>query len=96
MIPDNNTPPEQVVTANPRAMNGLIVYIANKVHEKQLESQYCNQFILSVLTLLKNDARKYLIIAISNQLRFPNAHTQFASYLMLFLFDECNSSLIQE
>lgn len=44
---------------------------------------------------LDNEGRYLFLNAIANQLRYPNIHTHYFSYALLYLFGEANSEAIQ-
>ncbi|XVF73469.1 hypothetical protein PTKIN_Ptkin12aG0203600 [Pterospermum kingtungense] len=45
---------------------------------------------------LDTEGRYLFLNAIANQLRYPNNHTHYFSFILLFLFDKSNQEIIQE
>ncbi|XP_076917682.1 uncharacterized protein LOC143577845 isoform X1 [Bidens hawaiensis] len=45
---------------------------------------------------LENEGRYLFLNAIANQLRYPNNHTHYFSFILLYLFSESNQEAIQE
>ncbi|KAJ4795845.1 transcription regulator [Rhynchospora pubera] len=50
----------------------------------------------SLVKNLDTEGRYYLVNAICNQLRYPNNHTHYFSFVLLYLWAEASSDLIQE
>ncbi|VVB06762.1 unnamed protein product [Arabis nemorensis] len=45
---------------------------------------------------LDTEGRYILLNAVANQLRYPNSHTHYFSYIMLYLFSESDQEIIKE
>ena len=96
MIPDPNTPSELMIKANIPVINATSLYIAEKVLSGEAENKTANELYLAILLGLETEARKHLINALANHLRFPNSHTKYFSCLILVLFVECKQGLVEE
>jgi CCR4-NOT transcription complex subunit 1 len=84
------------VNANVSLIEAVALYIGNFAVERAAQ-QGGNVFLpgasdVTMLSLLihelPHDARYYLITCIVNQLRFPNAHTQYFSQVLLEIFGQ--------
>jgi len=51
---------------------------------------------LHLVNELNEEGRYYLLNAIANQLRYPNNHTHFYSWVLLVLFNDAVEEIIQE
>ncbi|XP_066384368.1 LOW QUALITY PROTEIN: uncharacterized protein [Miscanthus floridulus] len=50
----------------------------------------------NLITSLDTEGRYLLLNAIANQLRYPNSHTHYFSFIILYLFAEATQEIIQE
>ncbi|ONL92550.1 transcription regulator [Zea mays] len=50
----------------------------------------------SLITSLDTEGRYLLLNAIANQLRYPNSHTHYYSFITLYLFSEATQEITQE
>ena len=82
--------------ANAVASNSLVLMVAELAVAGQVDQRFFNEFLLAILMGLDNEARKHLINAVANQLRYPNSHTQFFSCAMLHMFSECKKPFVEE
>ena len=82
--------------ANAVASNSLVLMVAEMAVNGQVDQRFFNEFLLAILMGLDNEARKHLINAVANQLRYPNSHTQLFSCAMLQMFSECKKPFVEE
>mmetsp|Transcript_9015 Transcript_9015/g.8420 ORF Transcript_9015/g.8420 Transcript_9015/m.8420 type:complete len:127 (+) Transcript_9015:3583-3963(+) len=54
------------------------------------------ELFTEITVKLNNETRFCLLNSIVNELRYPNSHTYFFSCIILYLFHESNSEVIQE
>lgn len=89
------------------AVNAIIFYIGLKGMKARLDSQQKSSQIAAFNTpaiqlyaaLIKDldpEGRSIVVNAMANQLRYPNAHTQYFSFAILNLFENANDEKIQE
>lgn len=90
---------------NVRMMNALVLYVATQalatVSNKQpLTSSITHTAHMDIFQNLAVDLDtegRYLFLnAMANHLRYPNTHTHYFSYTILYLFAEANSEALQE
>lgn len=76
-------------------VNALILYIGQQTGEEQasktntrtaFENSTHTAFLEKLVDVSDPEARYYLLSAMANQLRYPNSHTNFYSFLLLRLF----------
>jgi len=88
-------------------MNALVLYVGTKalddLRTKGIASNIGNishtpymDIFQSLSVDLDNEGRYLFLNAIANQLRYPNSHTHYFSCVLLYLFAEANSQVIQE
>jgi CCR4-NOT transcription complex subunit 1 len=86
--------PDSAEQANIPVINAVVLYIAQiSVENEPSES---SELFLALLQTLEGEARRQMLHAIANQLRFPNNHTHFFSCILLHLFVEVKRLSIQE
>jgi CCR4-NOT transcription complex subunit 1 len=89
------------------AVNAMIFYIGLKGMKARLDSQQKNSHVAAFNTpaiqlyaaLIKDldpEGRSIVVNAMANQLRYPNAHTQYFSFAILNLFENANDEKVQE
>ncbi|KAI9151673.1 negative regulator of transcription subunit 1 [Paramyrothecium foliicola] len=83
------------VMANIQVINAVVVYIGHHAAERTSQTGGSvtvsgNETEVAALSLLVHElpaeARYYLVSSMINQLRFPNAHTEFFSQVVLHIF----------
>ncbi|CAF5032199.1 unnamed protein product, partial [Rotaria sp. Silwood1] len=90
---------------NIRMLNALVLYVATQalstINNKQpLMSSITHTAHMDIFQNLAVDLDtegRYLFLnAMANHLRYPNTHTHYFSYTILYLFAEANSEALQE
>ncbi|CAN8310796.1 unnamed protein product [Cochlearia groenlandica] len=83
-------------------INSLVLYTGMQaIHQLQAgETQAQNVVALQIFKYLSmeldTEGRYLFLNAIANQLRYPNNHTHYFSFIMLYLFFESDQEIIQE
>ncbi|KAL6321921.1 hypothetical protein AAG906_035821 [Vitis piasezkii] len=82
-------------------MNSLVLYVGMQqmAHNGPLELYLMGSAMDIFQTLiaeLDTEGRYLFLNAIANQLRYPNNHTHFFSFVLLYLFVEASQEIIQE
>lgn len=92
---------------NVRKVNAIIFYIGLKGMKARMDSQQKStqiaafntpaiQLYAALIKDLDAEGRSIVVNAMANQLRYPNAHTQYFSFAILNLFENANDEKIQE
>ncbi|UJR38153.1 hypothetical protein I4U23_030830 [Adineta vaga] len=93
---------------NIRMLNALVLYVAtqalstlnNKTNGQPLMSSITHSAHMDIFQNLAVDldteGRYIFLNAMANHLRYPNTHTHYFSYTLLYLFAEANSEALQE
>ncbi|KAK7414488.1 CCR4-NOT core subunit cdc39 [Neonectria punicea] len=93
--PKETTYGQVPVMANVRVIGAAVIYIGQHAAEQAARAGTAvtvsgNETEVSTLSLLIHElspeARYYLLASMINQLRFPNAHTDFFSQVLLYIF----------
>eukprot|EP01083_Nonionella_stella_P068938 183388_1 len=88
-------------------INSLVMYLGQiaieKMHASARGSQSvgevtkaCICVFLQLIMELDEEGRYYYLNAVANQLRYPNNHTHFFSWVLLVLFNDAQEEIIQE
>lgn len=88
-------------------MNALVLYVGTQaiqhIHTKGLTPSMSTIAHSSHMDIFQNlavdldtEGRYLFLMAIANQLRYPNSHTHYFSCTLLYLFAEANTEAIQE
>ena len=83
-------------------INSLVVYVGTHAISqlRNKGSQITHSAPMDIFQHLVNhlepEGRYFFLNAIANQLRYPNNHTHYFSCVLLYLFAEAKSELIQE
>ena len=93
---------------NIRMLNALVLYVATQALST-LNTKTSGQPLMSSITHsahmdifqnlavdLDTEGRYIFLNAMANHLRYPNTHTHYFSYTLLYLFAEANSEALQE
>ncbi|CAM9685241.1 unnamed protein product [Ectocarpus sp. 6 AP-2014] len=90
------------MTYNVPCMNSLVVYVGSQAIQ-QLNNKtpiITHSAPMDVFHQLANkldpEGRYFFLNAIANQLRYPNQHTHYYSCVLLYLFAEAQSEMVQE
>jgi len=84
-------------------INAVLLYVGVNVpgripilgsHQPQSETNPSLEILLHLAKELDMEGRYVFICAISNHLRYPNAHTHYFSCLLLWLFSEANDNKV--
>lgn len=87
------------------AINALVIYVGiQAIAQFQAKSNAMPaithsapmDIFRSLMNNLDSEGRYYFLNAIANQLRYPNNQTHYFSCVVLYLFAEANSELVQE
>ncbi|KAF5018473.1 hypothetical protein F66182_9546 [Fusarium sp. NRRL 66182] len=83
------------VVANTEVIDAIVIYIGQRAAEKAAQAGAIvtvsgDEHEVSLLSLIVHElpaeTRYYLLVSVVNQLRFPNAHTDFFSQALLYIF----------
>ncbi|KAI9670819.1 MAG: hypothetical protein M1829_004708 [Trizodia sp. TS-e1964] len=82
------------ITVNVEVVNSLVIYVGmhaistlgNKAGSAIMKNSPQAVLLEKLVAELHLEARYYFLSAIANHLRYPNSHTHFFSYALLFLF----------
>ncbi|KAF4968025.1 hypothetical protein FSARC_4522 [Fusarium sarcochroum] len=83
------------VVANMQVIDAIVIYIGQRAAEKAAQAGTPvavsgDEHEVSLLSLIVHElpaeARYYLLVSVINQLRFPNAHTDFFSQVIIYIF----------
>jgi CCR4-NOT transcription complex subunit 1 len=89
---------------NVQLINSVVLYVGQKgIHSSTAVTENgCSantaamEIFQTLASQLDEEGRFYFLNAIANQLRYPNNHTHYFSCVLLFLFVEAKSDIIQE
>ncbi|CAN1248809.1 CCR4-NOT transcription complex subunit 1 [Linum perenne] len=88
---------------NVSLINSLVLYTGMQAIQ-QLQARTPHAFLVdaaldiyqTLVVELDNEGRYLVLNAVANQLRYPNNHTHYFSFVLLYLFAESNQEIIQE
>jgi CCR4-NOT transcription complex subunit 1 len=71
---------------------------AQQMNQSQLDVQIetATELFRNLVMNSDTEGRYLLLNAIANQLRYPNNHTHYFSFIILYLFSEANQEIVQE
>lgn len=83
------------------ALTSLVIYVGNQAivqlqNKIPLPNSAAMEIFKYLVTTLDSEGRYHLFNIMANQLRYPNSHTHFFSCVLLFLFAEAETELLQE
>jgi len=94
--------PSEGARYNVPLVNALVLYVGARalaesaLPSSELRPQAPMEIFRHLSTNLDAEGRYVFFNAIANQLRFPNNHTHYFSFVLLFLFSEASHEVIQE
>ncbi|KAF2761013.1 Not1-domain-containing protein [Pseudovirgaria hyperparasitica] len=86
------------VTVNDQLLNAIVIYVASSTENNSPSFNPASGSVRLLEALSKNlrpEATYYLLGALANQLRWPNSHTCYYSYMILHLFGSTDSKALE-
>jgi CCR4-NOT transcription complex subunit 1 len=92
-------------TWNVPLINSIVLYVGSAgmsaLHDSkgqinQFQDNSCMDIFEALVTLTDAEGRYFVLNAIANQLRYPNTHTHYFCYVLLWLFYQSKEEVIKE